>query len=264
MGYEYKQHENQYINPLANQPFEMGPTRKLDKGYIKADKMGTLGQMGFNRMFDEQIAKRNMEIDAQYDPYSNLGNQEAGGNYGQLYRDRLKQMNTEEGNRGRYAYAQGMVNNSAQRLMDMWMRKNAQQSQNLASAAGFENDRYNLVKTGFDWNSFANSLVGGAASVGSAFAGCDERFKENIEPYDNGLADISKLAVVEFDYNGVGGTIPGHHTLGVIAQHSPEVAVPLGNGYQGVDAQKLLFMAINAIQTLEKEVKDLRAQLEDR
>jgi hypothetical protein len=103
-----------------------------------------------------------------------------------------------------------------------------------------------------------------AASVAPLF--CDERLKDNIQPYETGLEVITNLKVKEFDYNGSAGTETGKHALGVIAQDAatidPELTVSLGNsGYVGIDPQRLMFLLVNSVKELSAQVKDLQAQL---
>lgn len=109
-------------------------------------------------------------------------------------------------------------------------------------------------------------LAGGLSSGLAAF--CDERAKENITTYAGGLTVIERLPIVEFDYKeSVSDLTPVQHTIGTIAQAAgavdPGLMIPYGDtGYVGVDLQRLLFTAINAIQELSKEVQSLRERVD--
>jgi hypothetical protein len=93
----------------------------------------------------------------------------------------------------------------------------------------------------------------------------DQQLKTNVQPFTYGLAQIRQINPVSFEYNGLGGTVPGQSHIGFIAQHVQPVAPYLVDEYQGqlypsdtaattllsANSGPLLYVAINAIQELD-------------
>jgi hypothetical protein len=150
------------------------------------------------------------------------------------------------------------------------------------------------VNTSIYWDVYAASstlifqLQGGGIffqfdSVGTAYkpgggswtAISDRRVKDEIVPYEGGLALIEALPrPVRYVYNGRGGTPRGFHGVGFVAQElqpvCPEAVtavtpVPSGSTADqdalpdqlGVDTTPIMFAALNAIKELSSQVQAL-------
>ena len=94
-----------------------------------------------------------------------------------------------------------------------------------------------------------------------AFAGSDERLKDNILPISNAVEKVSQISGVEFDWNENQEMYAGHD-VGVIAQEIEEVFPSLvtenSNGYKAVRYEKLVSVLIEAIKELKSEIDQLK------
>jgi len=97
----------------------------------------------------------------------------------------------------------------------------------------------------------------------------DERLKQDVQPYQDGLEAVLKLAPVTFHYNGHEGLSGDGAQVGLIAQQVEKVAPYMVSQKQGADfddvrvlsTQALPYMLVNAIQELEAKVADLERRL---
>ena len=93
-----------------------------------------------------------------------------------------------------------------------------------------------------------------------AIASSDARLKDNLQVIPNALTKVDSISGYTFEWNEKSnkkGT-----SVGVIAQEIqevlPEVVVEKGNGYLGVEYEKIIPLLIEAIKELKKEVEELK------
>lgn len=133
---------------------------------------------------------------------------------------------------------------------------------------------YKQQQPGF-FKSLLGSALQGGISVGSKFALCDQNYKDNVKDYNGGLEAIEKLKVVEFDYNQKAEAIEGQHGIGLIAQEAdkvdPNLATLIPQGMMDnkedvwvVNTHSVIFMLVNAVQELSKELKEIKGALNDK
>ena len=105
--------------------------------------------------------------------------------------------------------------------------------------------------------------------------GSDRRLKKNIRPLLDGLEKLRQVNLVEFMYNGKGGTVDGHEKIGVIAQELQEVLPKQVSSRKGflheddieptdilrIDPKPFTFLLIKAVQELAQKVETLEQQL---
>lgn len=117
------------------------------------------------------------------------------------------------------------------------------------------------------------SVNGDASKVGggSWLTFSDVRMKKDINPFTDGLSVLKQIAPVTFRYNGKLGYPTDKTYVGVIAQDMEEIAPYTVSTYQaklnpedkeksGVlqfDGSALIYIAINAIQELDKKIEEL-------
>lgn len=122
-----------------------------------------------------------------------------------------------------------------------------------------------------------NLYVNGTAfksSGGSSWAvPSDFRLKDNIKNYKNAISSIEKIQIYEYEYNGLGGTVKGEKSIGVIAQEFKEVfpdmvkertykenAEEIEN-YLTVESGNLIYVLIAAFKDQIKEIKKLKEEI---
>lgn len=92
----------------------------------------------------------------------------------------------------------------------------------------------------------------------------DERAKDHIRDFTDGLEKILCLRPVTYRYNGKYGTPAGEAGVGVIAQEVvfllPNSVKDLGNGMLGFNSHELVYLLINAVKTLAARVALLEAK----
>lgn len=236
---------------ISSIPGFSGTLGAINAAYASGDKVRNR-QMGMNPALANQpelLAAQQADEQRQsnQDRANTIGNN-AGGFYGQTQQ-----------------FGQGAFSDLMQRRMLAANLKD----QSLAQAGGLYSGFYRTNSNGGIIPGLASlgAGVGGAATgIGNAITACDERLKENIRDYTDGLEVIENLPVKKFEYNGLGGTEEGKQAIGVIAQDAlevdPGIVVPLGDtGYMAVDPQRLLFIAMNAIKELSAQVKELQARV---
>lgn len=108
----------------------------------------------------------------------------------------------------------------------------------------------------------AKKIGGGSWSTIS-----DERLKDNVENFTNGLAKILAIEIKSFNYKKVEGTptalypesITSKKQFGVIAQQlkevCPEMVAEDADGFLSVDLSNLNLMLVNAVKELDKKDK---------
>jgi hypothetical protein len=103
----------------------------------------------------------------------------------------------------------------------------------------------------------------------------DVRLKDNVRNFDVGLAALTKVRPVRFEYNGRAGTRPGQEGVGVVAQEIEKILPESVRKVPGVfdddtgddalrtfDSSPLTFVLVNAVKELAKRVEDLERALE--
>jgi len=112
---------------------------------------------------------------------------------------------------------------------------------------------------------------------GSWSAPSDRRLKQNIQPYQDGLAQVLQIKPVRYNYNEKSGYDTNKEHVGIIAQEVQKVAPymvrrlnPEKNDYLAYDGTALSFMLVNAVkeqqQLIEKqqaEINALKAELSE-
>ncbi len=96
----------------------------------------------------------------------------------------------------------------------------------------------------------------------------DRRLKKNIEPYHEGLKQLNKIRPVWFRYNGEEG-LRGQRQVGIIAQEMQKVAPYMisefpgkkGVSYLKSNTSALIFMVVNAVQELSKQLSDSQQEI---
>jgi trimeric autotransporter adhesin len=97
----------------------------------------------------------------------------------------------------------------------------------------------------------------------------DERLKQDVQPYRDGLEAVRRLEPVTFHYNGHEGLSGDGAQVGLIAQQVEKVAPYMVSQRKGADfddvrvlsTQALPYMLVNAIQELEAKVVELERRL---
>lgn len=106
---------------------------------------------------------------------------------------------------------------------------------------------------------------------GSWSAYSDSRVKENVKPYTKGLTELLLVNPVNYEYNGLAGTIKGVEYTGVIAQEIKDIFPETVNTYKAklneedkeetelydFNSTALTFALINAIKELNERIKTL-------
>jgi len=115
-----------------------------------------------------------------------------------------------------------------------------------------------------------------AKSVGGGtwFAVSDERAKQNVRDFEDGLEKLMKVRTVRFNYNGKYNTNPDHEEFGVIGQEIRKIFPYMtSTGAIADDGAKkeedllmfnsspLIFVMVNALQELTKRVQTLEAHV---
>jgi hypothetical protein len=111
----------------------------------------------------------------------------------------------------------------------------------------------------------------------------DGRLKKNIVSFDSGLEIINKMNIVEYEYNGIAGTIEGEKHIGIIAQeimkfapfminefqytadinkNNDEETIKSTDTYLSFNDSSLPFILVNAIKQQQKQIEFLKKELE--
>lgn len=109
---------------------------------------------------------------------------------------------------------------------------------------------------------------------GTWFAVSDERAKQNVRNFEDGLEKLMKVRTVRFNYNGKYNTNPEFEEFGVIGQEIREIFPYMtATGTISDDGSKkeeapvmfnsspLIFVMVNAIQELTQRVQNLEGRL---
>jgi hypothetical protein len=114
------------------------------------------------------------------------------------------------------------------------------------------------------------TVIGNICYTGTSGVCSDERFKTNVADLEDALAKVLELRAVEFDWRR--DEFPQHHfcaerQFGLIAQEVrdvvPEIVAEGADGYLSVDYGKLSPLLVEAIQTQNEELSELRRANEE-
>ena len=110
----------------------------------------------------------------------------------------------------------------------------------------------------------------GKPGGGSWTATSDARMKQDIQPYNDGLAKLLTIKPVTFHYNENSGYDTKPEYVGVIAQDLKEVAPYMvgtfekeGTQYYNVDNSAMTYMLINAVKELTKKVEEQQKVIDE-
>ena len=108
-------------------------------------------------------------------------------------------------------------------------------------------------------NDISGSTVRASGDI-IAFNSSDERLKDNVEPIKFPLDKLGKIGGYTFDWNDKQQVYHGHD-IGVLAQEIeeviPEAVKDRGNGYKGVQYDKIIPLLIEGIKELKEKVKHI-------
>lgn len=118
-------------------------------------------------------------------------------------------------------------------------------------------------------NGTISKIGGGAFSAIS-----DERMKDNIQPFEDGLNKVLSITPKTFQYKAVEGTptenypdfICEKNQYGVIAQEletvAPEMVTTGEDGFKSVDLSNLCLLLVNAVKEQNQMILDLTERIE--
>ncbi|MES2849153.1 MAG: tail fiber domain-containing protein [Bacteroidota bacterium] len=115
--------------------------------------------------------------------------------------------------------------------------------------------------------------AGGTAAKpggGSWAATSDERLKQNVTPFNDGLQQLLKINPVLYQYNKLSGYDTEKKYVGVLAQEMKEVAPYMvgtfkkeGTEYYNVDNTAMTYILINSVKEQQKQIEAQRQQIEE-
>lgn len=125
-------------------------------------------------------------------------------------------------------------------------------------------------------SSYKTKLIGGVQmssfgagtatfdSSGNISSSSDERLKTDIQPFQTGLAALSKINPIRYKWNSISGMETQHDYVGFSAQNV-QAALPEGvgvnnKGYLSLQERAIIATLVNAVKELEAEVKQLKAE----
>lgn len=109
----------------------------------------------------------------------------------------------------------------------------------------------------------------GVVRAAAFYYNSDQRLKDSVQPLDAGMETLLKLNPVSFTWNDKAEKMQvGKHDIGLIAQEVeqlvPEAVYTDGSsGYKLVDYPRLVPVLINAIKDQQKQIDELRAEIND-
>ena len=136
------------------------------------------------------------------------------------------------------------------------------------------NQKYGLYVNNATSPSGYAVLVNGSAAKpggGSWTTSSDQRLKENIHPYYDGLSQLMKINPVYYHYNAKSGFNTKPEYVGVIAQELKEIAPYMvgtfsslkdNKEYFSVDNSAMTYMLINAVKEQQKQIEELKRAVE--
>lgn len=101
-------------------------------------------------------------------------------------------------------------------------------------------------------------------SSGNISSSSDERLKTDIQPFNTGLAALSKINPIKYKWNSISGMEMQHDYVGFSAQNVQSV-LPEGvgmnsKGYLSLQERAIIATLVNSVKELQTEIKQLKAQ----
>lgn len=133
---------------------------------------------------------------------------------------------------------------------------------------------YGLYVDNSSASQYALYVNGSAAKPGggSWVNASDQRLKENIEPYADGLSKLLSINPVTYHYNSRSGFNTSKKHVGVIAQELQEIAPYMvgeskvnrtsDEEFLNVDNSAMTYMLINAVKEQQAQIEALKAEIE--
>jgi hypothetical protein len=98
-----------------------------------------------------------------------------------------------------------------------------------------------------------------------ALASSDERLKENVLPISNPMDKIKKISGYTFNWNEISKKPKHIEEIGVIAQEVqqvlPQIVREKGDGYLGVDYEKIVALLIEGVKYQQGEIEELKSEI---
>lgn len=141
----------------------------------------------------------------------------------------------------------------------------------LAVSSSQDYGLYVLAPNATNWGLYVNGTA--AKPGGSSWSvASDNRLKDRVSPYSDGLSTLLKINPVKFHYIEESGYASEPEYVGVIAQELNEVA-PYMTGtftnqkdkqeYMNVDNTAMTYMLINAVKEQQAQIEALQAQVRE-
>ncbi len=154
------------------------------------------------------------------------------------------------------AYTTGGVSN------DLYLNNNSGGNVVIATGGGKVGINVNPSTYNLEVSGTAAKTGGGSWTVLS-----DERMKEQVKPYSDGLQQVMQINPVTYHYNARSGYDTKAEYVGVLAQQLQPVApymtgttIKNGQQYLTVDNSAMTYMLVNAVKELSKQNEELRSQ----
>lgn len=112
-----------------------------------------------------------------------------------------------------------------------------------------------------------SALISSAGSMMGGIMGSDERIKENIQEYHEGIDKVMQMEPVTFDYIPESRFHDGKNHVGFIAQQIkkiiPQAVSPIHDGTDllMIDFKEIVPVLVNAIQDQQKQIDSLKTQI---
>jgi hypothetical protein len=140
-------------------------------------------------------------------------------------------------------------------------------SSNFTSLNASEGNITNLTVGSISISDGVFTINGDIRATGDiyALASSDERLKENVIPISNPMDKIKKLGGYTFNWNGVSKKPTHIEEIGVIAQEVqqvlPQIVREKGDGYLGVDYEKIVALLIEGVKHQQDEIDELKNEI---
>jgi hypothetical protein len=140
-------------------------------------------------------------------------------------------------------------------------------SSNFTSLNASEGNITNLTVGSISISDGVFTINGDIRATGDiyALASSDERLKENVIPISNPMDKIKKLGGYTFNWNTVSKKPTHIEEIGVIAQEVQEVLPQIvrekGDGYLGVDYEKIVALLIEGVKYQQGEIEELKSEI---
>jgi hypothetical protein len=140
-------------------------------------------------------------------------------------------------------------------------------SSNFTSLNASEGNITNLTVGSISISDNVLTINGDIRATGDiyALASSDERLKENVLPISNPIDKIKKLGGYTFNWNDISKKPKHIEEIGVIAQEVQEVLPQIvrekGDGYLGVDYEKIVALLIEGVKYQQEEIEELKIEI---